>query len=178
MWNEVNFLCVFAKYSEIYILRIRRMSLFGYWECIGPRTECKRVPKCASSSPTPPPHLLRPLPSIRRLHCFKPSQLAALQGDGPEWSTPISLYSSHSFVQLLDHVSLVFVICLHTVFLILVEHPSNILLPIADVVIFLGWLITRQGQRFFCVHSSHFLGYISERHKPWTWETNLYVYWE
>ncbi len=46
-------------------------------------------------------------------HHFKPSQLAALQVDGPEWNTPRSFYYSH---MMLDDISLAYVSCLYTNF--------------------------------------------------------------
>jgi hypothetical protein len=92
---------------------------------------------------------------------WKLNQLAAFQEDGPEWSTIRRFHDSHIREQNRDnmhkHLSFTF---------LLVSFSCGPLLQylvclVPIIIVFLGWLITTTDKDF-CVHSSHFLGYIHD----------------
>ncbi len=84
-------------------------------------------------------------------HCpghFKPSSLALIQGDRPEWSAPRGFYFRHNFGQ----CEWAFVIYLPTSIFFLVEHYSNILSAKCWLLLYFFRLINHKTKTSVCTH--------------------------
>jgi hypothetical protein len=111
----------------------RVLSITWNYFFSGQGPEFNRVCLCTPSFSLP---LHSPYPSSAHATSI-PNQLATLQSNGPEWSTPKYFHCSHIHTQMLDNVSLAFILYSPTSLSISLRNTSPIsCLPSADCYYF------------------------------------------